>query len=133
MHLLTTDDHRANASATVGSRSGPSVRPALTFANYGHSNGEVSADDVALTTSARVRGDLRAANDVLARQTSDIRARPADVSALDYRDTLPLRGKGPCSDSPSVPPPGITRSCSQGLLSCSGIIPFFEMSRSANS
>ena len=34
-------------------------------------------------------------NDVLARQTRDIRTRPADVFALDHGDALSLPGKSP--------------------------------------
>ena len=87
--------------------------PALTFTNYVHINGEVSFGDTELFTSTKVRGNLRAVNDVLARQTDNIGTGPADVFALDDCDTLFLVGEGPGSDcSPPVPPPRITRSYS---------------------
>jgi len=55
---------------------------------------------------------------------SDIRARAADRRSITA--TRCPCSKGPGSDDPSVPPPEITRSYSQGLLSCSRIIPFFR-------
>src|SRR5713226_118514 len=74
---------------------------AFTFANRAHIDDEVSVDDAEFAASPEVRGDLRAVNEVLAGQTSDVRARATDVFALDDRYTLPLRGKSPGGHRPS--------------------------------
>src|SRR5262245_50761465 len=71
---------------------------AFAFAHSVHVDSEVSFDDAELFTSTKVRSNLRTVNDVLAGQTGDVRARPADVFALDHRDTLSLLGKSPRSD-----------------------------------
>src|SRR5215470_18522596 len=71
---------------------------AFAFAHSAHVDGKVSFGDTELFTSAKVRSNLRTVQDVLAGQTGDVRARPADVLALDHRDTLPLLGKSPRRD-----------------------------------
>src|SRR5215510_13318273 len=71
---------------------------AFAFAHSPHVDGEISFGDAELFTSAKVRSNLRTVNDVLAGQTGDVRARPADVLALDHRDTLSLLGKSPRSN-----------------------------------
>src|SRR5262252_6807956 len=68
---------------------------AFAFANTAHINAEVSAHDAELTTSAEVRGYFRAVNDVLAGQTSDVRAGATDVFPVDNRYALPLTRKSP--------------------------------------
>src|SRR5260370_6593656 len=71
---------------------------AFAFANSAHINAEVSLGDAELFASAKVRGHLRAVNDILARQTRDVWARTANVSALDHCDALSFAGKRPCCD-----------------------------------
>src|ERR1700761_181477 len=71
---------------------------AFALANSAHVHSEISVGDAELFASANVPSNLRAVNDVFAGQTGDIRARSANVFALDNRDTLPLPGKRPGSN-----------------------------------
>jgi hypothetical protein len=75
--------------------------PAFALANSAHINGEVSVENAKLLASAKVRGNLRAMNNVLAGQTGDIRARSSNVFAFNNRDPLSLCSKRPRSNGRS--------------------------------
>src|SRR5262249_41110192 len=75
--------------------------PAFSVTNHGHIDGYISFRYSELFTSADVRGNPRAVYNVLARKTGNVRARSADVFAINRRDTLPLPGKRPGSDGTS--------------------------------
>src|SRR6476646_3645753 len=66
-----------------------------------HIDFEIIPNDAELFTSANVGCNLRTVNNVLARQTGDVRARSANIFAVDHCDTLSLPGKGPCRDGRS--------------------------------
>src|SRR6478672_9217185 len=66
-----------------------------------HIDSEILPNDTEFLTSAKVGRDLRTVNDILARQAGDVRARSANIFAVDHCDTLSLRGKGPCRDGRS--------------------------------
>ena len=51
--------------------------------------------DAEFLASAKIRRDLRAMNDVLARQTRNVRTGPADVFAIDYCDPFSFSSKRP--------------------------------------
>lgn len=68
-------------------------------------NGRTRLGDSATFRSAKVRRDLRAVDDVLARQARDVRARPTDEFSLDDGDTLSVAGKRPRSERRSRPVP----------------------------
>src|SRR5262249_61400863 len=74
---------------------------ALAVTDTRHINREAVASDAKFLTSAKVRCDLRTVDDVLAWQARDVRARSANVFALDDCDTLSLPSKGPRSDGRS--------------------------------
>ena len=67
----------------------------LRLTHAGHINLEAVASDAELVAVPHVRCDLRAVNDVLARQACDVRTRAADVLAVDDRDALSFAGEGP--------------------------------------
>src|SRR5580765_1337040 len=69
---------------------------AFAVAHGRHIDSEIIPNDAEFLTSANVGCDLRTVNDVLARETGDVRARSANVFAVDHRNTLSLPGKGPC-------------------------------------
>src|SRR6185437_5555728 len=61
---------------------------ALAVPDARHIDLEAVFVDTEFLASAKVRGDLRAVDDILARQARDVRARSADVLALDHGDPL---------------------------------------------
>jgi len=67
----------------------------LAVAHDSHIDPEAIFGNAELFASAEVGSDLRAMDDVLAWQTCDVRARAADVPALDDSDALTLFRKGP--------------------------------------
>src|SRR5262245_30648731 len=71
---------------------------ALVVSDARHINREPVVSYAKFLTSAKVRCDLRTVDDVLARQARDVRARSADIFALDDCDALSLSSKRPRSD-----------------------------------
>src|SRR5438034_5320749 len=74
---------------------------ALAVTDARHINRETVVGDAELLAAAKVRCDLRTVDDVLAWQARDVRARSANVFALDDSDPLSLSSKGPGSDGRS--------------------------------
>src|SRR5258707_4898708 len=74
------------------------AHPALALAHARHVDREAIECDAEFLASAKVRCDFRAVDDVLARQARDVRARPADIFALDDCDSLSLASKSPRRD-----------------------------------
>src|SRR5215813_8143686 len=68
---------------------------ALALTHARHVNGEAVMSNAEFFASAEVGGDLRTVDDVLAWQASDVRARSANVLAVDDGDTLSFSRKGP--------------------------------------
>src|SRR5262249_4780787 len=68
---------------------------ALALTHARHVNGEAVMSNAKFFASAEVGGDLRTVDDVLAWQASDVRARSANVLAVDDGDTLSFSRKRP--------------------------------------
>src|SRR5215471_4363790 len=71
---------------------------ALALADIRHLDCEVVVSDAKLCASANVGCDLRAVDDVLARETRDVRARSANIFAVDYNDVFSFASKRPRSN-----------------------------------
>src|SRR5215475_4732488 len=71
---------------------------AFALADARHVDCEAVERDAKLFASANVGRDLRAVDDVLARQTGDVRAGSANVFAIDYCDPFSFPSKRPRSN-----------------------------------
>src|SRR5713101_2539691 len=71
---------------------------ALAVTDAGHIDREAIASHAKLLASARVGCDLRTVDDVFAWQARDVRARTANVFAVDHGDALALSSERPGSD-----------------------------------
>jgi hypothetical protein len=98
----TGDEFHAGLFVVVELRFVPS-RNHLAFpvANHRHIHGEISFGYSELLASADVGSDPRAVYNILAGETGDVRARSANVFALNRRDALSLPRKSPGSDGTS--------------------------------
>ena len=74
----------------------------LAVADGGHVDFPVARGDPELGASAEIAGDLRAVDQVLAREARDAGAGPRDIPPLDDRRPLPLRGQRP-GEEPAPP------------------------------
>lgn len=70
---------------------------ALALAHTRHVDRKAVESNTKLFASAKVRCDFRAMDDVLARKARNIRARAANIFAIDDCDPLPFAGKRPGS------------------------------------
>src|SRR6266853_4149036 len=71
---------------------------AFAFADARHVNCEAVVSDAKLFASANVGRDLRTVDNVFARQAGDVRARSANIFAIDDCDPLPFASKRPRSN-----------------------------------
>lgn len=76
----------------------PRYHLVLAVTNTWHINREAIASDAKLQPTAKVGCDLCTVDDVFAWQARDVRARPANVFAVDHGDALSLSSEGPGSD-----------------------------------
>ena len=74
----------------------------LAVADGGHLDFPVARGDPELGAPAEIAGDLRAVDQVLAREARDAGAGPRDIPPLDDRRPLPLRGQRP-GEEPAPP------------------------------
>src|SRR5260370_3240327 len=97
IHLVQADDHLA-----------------LAVSHAGHLNREAIVSNAKLFASAKVVHNFRTMDNVLARKTRHIRARPANILAIYDCDALAFACKRPRSDGRARAAPRITRSNSSG-------------------
>jgi hypothetical protein len=98
----TEDEFRSGLLVIVEVRIVPvRYHPAFPVANRAHINGYVAFGYPELVASADIRGNLRTMYNVFAGEAGNVRARSADVFAINGSHPLPLPGKGPSSDGTS--------------------------------
>jgi hypothetical protein len=68
---------------------------AFALAHGAHVDVGIALGDAELRAAEEIRGDLRAVDEILARQARDVGARAADPPALDDGNTLSLAREGP--------------------------------------
>src|SRR6267154_2426164 len=81
IHVVQTDDHLA-----------------LAVSDARHLNREAIVSNAKLFASAKVAHNFRAMDNVLARKARNVRARAANILAIDDCDALAFASKGPRSD-----------------------------------
>ncbi len=87
---------------------------ALALAHRRHVDPDILLADAEFLAAKKVGRDLGAVDDVLARQAGDVRARAADVFALDDRGTRPFWPRSRRCICRASPLPRTTRSYSSG-------------------